>query len=184
VTVETRTHLDGDLAEQAWKLYDTAMAPLNQLAVQRHLMHRSEFNEVATDRRVDKVLTYDNDASLIGLATFTNHLDAVPLISPAYFEHHWPDLYREHRIWYIGFVVVADHARTSPAFVEAFAHYYRVAAAADGIIGLDVCAHNETTRRLPLIIALQLRRISDGNSRYRRADEQSYWIYDMNGRHL
>lgn len=183
VTVAFHPVLADDLAEQAWKLYYDAFAPLAALAVQRHVMYRAEFDAVMADPRVDKVLTY-SAGELVGLATFTNDLDAVPLISPAYYERRWPKLYAEHRIWYIGFVAVAEHARKSMAFLAAFRHYFEIADRADGIIGLDVCSHNELTARLPQVIGAQVRRLSDHTSRYERTDTQSFWTFDMKGNNL
>jgi hypothetical protein len=184
VTVDFHPQLDGDLAERAWKLYYEAFTPLAALAAQRHVMYRGEFDDVMADTRIDKVLTYDDAGELVGLATFTRDLDAVPLVSPPYFERRWPQLYAERRIWYIGFVAVAESARKSMAFLEAFRHYFAAADAVDGIIGLDVCSYNEVSFRLPQIIGANVRRLSDHTSRYERADTQSYWIYDMKGNHL
>lgn len=183
MTVDFLTHLDDELTEEAWKLYYECFSALATIAVQRHLMTRAEFGQVVDDERVSKVFTRDADGRLVGIATFTNDLDAVPLIAPAYFEHRWPDLYAGRRIWYIGFVAIAETADPA-AFTEAFAHYFRTAYDADGIVGLDVCTHNETVRRLPRVIGLQVQRLSGGISKYERADAQSYWIYDMKGDHL
>jgi hypothetical protein len=184
MTVDFMSRLDGDLAEDAWKLYYDCFAPLAIEAVQQHVMTRTQLDEVASDERVSKVLTRNDDGELVGLATFTNDLDAVPLISPAYFEHHWPELYAQRRIWYIGFVAVAEQARKSGAFIEAFGHYFRTAYDGNGIVGLDVCTYNEDVHHLPQIIGLQVRRLSGGASTYRRLDAQSYWFYDMRGEHL
>lgn len=183
-SVNFHTTLTGDLAEQAWKLYYGAFAPLNALAVQRHLMTRAEFDQVADDPRVDKVLTHDDAGELVGVATFTRDLDAVPLISPAYFERRFPDLYRRRAIWYIGFVAVTYRARKTPAFLNAFARYYEIAEAEDGIVALDVCAHNENAYHLPQTIARGVRRLSGGDGKAERADSQSYWLFDMRGNHL
>src|SRR5688572_13927439 len=73
------------LLEDAWTLYDAAFRELNGLAVQRHLMYRSEFDEVMRDQRVQKYLCMDDDDTLCGLSTYTNDLHAMPLISPQYF---------------------------------------------------------------------------------------------------
>lgn len=184
MTVDFHPTLAGDLAEQAWKLYSDAFTELNALAIQRHLMTREEFDAVLADPRVDKVLTHDDAGELAGVATFTRDLDAVPLISPAYFERRWPELYTERRIWYIGFVAVAERARKTGAFIEAFAHYYNRADAENGIVCLDVCSYNETAHRLPQSIAAWLRKLSGHRSAAERADTQAYWIFDMQGAHL
>lgn len=95
-----------DLMAEVWDLYYTTFHELNAFAVQRHLMFRSEFDEVMLDTRVQKYLCLADDGSVCGLSTYTNMLDAMPLISPAYFERRWPELFAQNRIWYCGFVAV------------------------------------------------------------------------------
>ena len=46
--------IDEDLHSAAWQLYQDCFEELNTLAVQRHMMYRSEFDEVMKDTRVDK----------------------------------------------------------------------------------------------------------------------------------
>ena len=80
---------DGDLRETLWKLYEDSFAELRSLAVQRHLMYRSEFDEVMDDPRISKYLALEDNGTPVGIATYTNDLEAVPLIAPEYFERHW-----------------------------------------------------------------------------------------------
>lgn len=186
-TLDTRTRLTGDTAEQAWKLYYECFAPLAILAVQRHVMTHEEFIDVAEDERVDKVLTYDPDGKLIGVATFTRDLEAVPLVSVAYFEHHWPELVAGRRIWYLGFVAVAGNGKLPAAFMEPFAHYFNEAAREHGMVGLDICAWNEDTKRLPQIIGANVKRLASrhgATGKFKLLDSQRYWLYDMLGEHL
>lgn len=180
MTVKFVQVLDGDLADSAWELYTAAFTELNRKAVQRHLMTRAEFDQVMADERVDKVLTLGDAGEMVGLSTFTNHLDAVPLIAPEYFEAHWPVHYAQQRIWYIGFVAVAPAAQGSGAFTEVFIEFHKIAAAVDGIVGLDVCVANEDVARLPRAIEIFLRRLSGGVSRATRIDRQNYWLFEMN----
>src|SRR5258705_13410869 len=74
--IDVRTDLVDEQLEQAWQLYDTAFRHLNALTVQRHLMYRSEFDEVMTDTRIEKWLAYSDDGVLLGLATYTNLFSA------------------------------------------------------------------------------------------------------------
>lgn len=184
MTVKFLDIVEGELAEAAWQAYESAFTELNALAAQRHLMYRSEFYEVMSDPRVDKVITLDDAGLLAGVATFTRDLDAVPLIAPQYFQRRWPQLYQQHRIWYIGFVAVAPAAQGSSAFTEAFTEYYRIAEAENGLVCMDICAYNEKTHRLPRAIQLQLHRLSAGASKTERADTQSFWVFDMRGETL
>lgn len=164
------------LIEDAWKLYHEAFRELNAFAVQRHLMYRDEFDEVMFDPRVQKYLCLDDDGSLCGLSTYTNHLDAVPLISPQYFERRWPRHYAERKIWYVGFVAVRDDAP-----VTTFSHLIAAmheTSTRDAITALDVCGRTDTVRHLPRSVRVLLRRIS-GSVRMERLDEQTYWMYEF-----
>jgi hypothetical protein len=166
------------LVEDAWSLYHEAFEELNAYAVQRHLMYRGEFDDVMRDRRVQKYLCLDDDDVLCGLSTYTNDLDAVPLISPQYFKRRWPQHYAERRIWYCGFVAVHPNGRAANAFAELVEAMYLVAATQNGIIALDMCRFNDGVRRLSRVVPLMLHRLS-GEVRTERMDEQSYWLYEF-----
>lgn len=164
--------------EHVWTLYHTAFRDLNAYAVQRHLMYRSEFDEVMNDQRVQKYLCFDDDDTLCGISTYTNVLTAVPLISPEYFARRWPQLYAEHRIWYCGFVAVHPESRNPNTFAELVEAMYRVAATQSGIIALDMCRQNEKQRHMARVVPLMLHRLS-GGVRTERMDDQSYWLYEF-----
>lgn len=170
--------LPRDLTAEAWTLYEETFRDLNAYAVQRHLMYRAEFDDVMGDDRVEKYLALDDDGALVGLSTYTNQLDAMPLISPAYFARRWPDLYATRRIWYCGFVAVHPRGQGGTAFGELVEAMYRVAAAQNGIIALDTCKHNNDTRHLDRVIPLMLHRLS-GEVRTERMDEQTFWLYEF-----
>lgn len=176
--------VDGDLAEDLWKLYETAFREVNALAVQRHLMHRGEFDEVMADRRVRKyVAREDGDPGpAVGLATFTNHLDAVPLVSPAYFERRWPHLYAKRRIWYCGFVAVVPGARGMPtdAYPQLVSAMFTTAAEQHAMIVLDLCDHNSKGRGMERSIPLMLHRL-DPDVATELLDRQSFWAYTPGG---
>jgi hypothetical protein len=167
-----------DLLETTWKLYYEAFHELNAYAVQRHLMFRGEFDDVMADSRVQKYLCIDDEASLCGLSTYTNDLDAVPLISPQYFERRWPRHYAERRIWYCGFVAVAPNGRAGNAFAALVEAMYREARRHDGIIGLDFCRFNDDARHMSRVVRLMLHRLS-GEVHAERMDEQQYWLYEF-----
>jgi len=178
MTIKLVDQVHESLIEEAWTLYYTAFHELNAYAVQRHLMYRHEFDEVMRDTRVQKYLCLDDEGVLCGLSTYTNDLDAVPLISPAYFERRWPQLYAERRIWYCGFVGVHPESSIRNAFSEMVEAMYLEAATQCGIIALDMCRFNDEGRRLSRVIPLMLRRLS-GNVRTERMDDQSYWLYEF-----
>jgi hypothetical protein len=164
------------LIEDAWELYHEAFKELNALAVQRHLMYRTEFDEVMLDSRVQKYLCLNDDGTLCGLSTYTNHLEAVPLISPQYFERRWPQHYAERRIWYVGFVAVQAGAPVT-TFASLIGAMHETSTR-DAITALDVCARTDEIRHLPRAVRVLLRRLS-GNVRMERLDEQSYWLYEF-----
>jgi hypothetical protein len=169
---------DEDLHEAVWKLYQDAFEDLNTMAVQRHLMYRDEFDEVMRDSRVHKYLALDDDGTVCGIATYTNELEAVPLISPPYFERHWPEHYASKRIWYIGFVAVSPQAQGREVFSLLVDQMYLVASAQNGVVGLDICTYNDDVRRMSHIFRLMVSRLSD-TMRFNRVDQQSYWLYEF-----
>jgi hypothetical protein len=164
------------LIEDAWQLYYEAFRELNAFAVQRHLMYRSEFDEVMLDPRVQKYLCLDDAGALCGLSTYTNYLEAVPLISPQYFERRWPRHFAERRIWYVGFVAVTAGApvTTFPNLIAAMHETSK----RDAITALDVCTRTDEVRHLPRAVRVLLHRLSGGVT-MERLDEQSYWMYEF-----
>lgn len=167
--------IEGSAVEDAWKLYYDAFRELNAAAVQRHLMYRTEFEDVVTDRRVQKYLCF-HEGELCGMSTYTNDLDAVPLISPQYFERRWPRHFAERRIWYVGFVAVKNDApvTTFPRLIAAM----HQTSTRDALTALDVCARTNDVRHLPRSVRVLLHRLS-GRVRMERLDEQSYWLYEF-----
>jgi len=170
---------DDELLESLWDLYYEAFKDLNSLAVQRHLMYRHEFDEVMRDQRVQKYVCLDDDGTLYGLSTYTNDLDAVPLISPQYFERHWPDHYAARRIWYVGFVAVDPQVQGKRhAFAELIEEMYLIAATQNGLVGIDVCSYNDGTLGLTRMFRKTVGRFSD-TMRFERIDQQSFWLYEF-----
>jgi len=169
---------DGDLHETAWKLYEESFAELRSLAVQRHLMYREEFDEVMRDTRISKYLALDDDGTLVGIATYTNDLDAVPLIAPEYFARFWPEHYAAKKIWYIGFVAVSPQSQGREAFGLLVEQMYLVASAQNGLVGLDICTYNDEVRHMSRIFRMMISRQAE-NMRFSRIDQQSYWLYEF-----
>lgn len=178
MTIKVVDELHDDLAETAWKLYYDAFRELNAYAVQRHLMYRSEFDDVMRDPRVQKYLCVDNDGRLVGFSTYSNDLFAMPLIAPEYFERRWPQLYAENRIWYCGFVAVDRNGGHASAFGELVEAMYLLAATQNGIIALDFCRFNDESHHMSRVVRLMLHRLS-GDVRAERMDEQNFWLYEF-----
>jgi hypothetical protein len=169
---------DEELLETAWKMYDDAFAELRSLAVQRHLMYRNEFEDVMRDTRISKYLALDDDGTLCGIATYTNDLEAVPLLAPEYFARHWPEHYAAKKIWYIGFVAVSPHAQGHEAFALLVEQMYLVASSQNGLVGLDICNYNDDVRHMSRVFRLMVRRLTP-NMRFTQIDQQSYWLYEF-----
>jgi hypothetical protein len=178
MNIKVVDELHESLIEEAWALYHEAFEELNAQAVQRHLMYRGEFDEVMRDRRVQKYLYFDDRGALGGLATYTNRLEAVPLISPQYFQRRWPRRYAERRIWYIGFIAVNPRGRALHALTEMVEGMRAVAAARNGIVGLDICRFNGDGRHMSRAIGLLVGRLA-GSPQVERADEQSYLLLEF-----
>ncbi len=162
--------------EETWLLYTRATEELRRAAVQRHVMLRAEFADVMGDERIWKYRGVSDAGEITALATFTNHLEALPLISPEYFEHRWPQRYAARSIWYIGFFVIDPAHRGSGIFERVIEHMWRQVVASDGIAMLDISRRNE---RVGLADAIHgvLESLTPG-MRASREDEQTYWLYE------
>lgn len=185
-TVEIVYDLAGELAETAWRLYEDQFRELDGIALQRHLMTQAEFAYLCRLSAVQKWLVYDPSGTLCGLATYTNNLHAMPLISPAYFARRWPFQYEQETIWYCGFVCVDSTDRgVFRALIRAM---YDQAAADEGIIALDYCAERgRLAQVVDRLLAAHARHrdewdidVEHPGAGYRgyEADHQSYWVYE------
>jgi hypothetical protein len=175
--IEVTTTVGVHLLEPAWRLYCDAFNELRATAVQRHVMYRDEFDAMMADIQVLKYVSAGPSGELDGLATFSNHLDAMPLISQEYFQQRWPEHFADRRIWYVGFVAVHPDNRGSGTFERIVEAMYRSVAGKRALVGLDVCRRNEDYG-LPHAITAVLESISTG-VRTQRVDEQSYWLYEF-----
>jgi ribosomal protein S18 acetylase RimI-like enzyme len=164
--------------EAAWALYEAAFDELRSVAVQRHVMDRADFDDVMRDRRVVKFVGEDPEHQrLCALATHTNVLDAMPLISPDYFRRRWPVHFARGRIFYVGFVAVHPDYRGAGVFELLVTEMYRTVATDDGVAVLDVSRRNEQDFQLPQAVLRVLQRVSP-TVRTERIDHQSYWAYE------
>ncbi|GAA0449876.1 hypothetical protein Aca07nite_43490 [Actinoplanes capillaceus] len=170
---------DDHLLEAAWTLYLDAFEELNALAAQRHLMYRAEFDEVMRDTRIDKYLALEADGTLSGIACYTNVLEAIPLISPQYFERHWPEHFAARRIWYIVFVAANPLGKGRDAFAQIVEQMYLVAATQNGMVGLDICTYNDEVKRMSKRFRLMVGRLCNNNMRFNQVDQQSFWLYEF-----
>jgi hypothetical protein len=176
--IEAMPALPDDRVEPAWQFYRETFDELRVHAVQRHLMHRTEFDEMMADKRFGKYLAVDAGGDIVGLSVMTSNLSALPLLSQDYFIHRWPEMYAEQRIFYIVFAGAVPGARGAGVFVRLLREMMGPLSAVDGMGMVDVCSHNELVRNLPEAIGRILGRV-DGRMRSRRLDSQSYWLYEF-----
>jgi GNAT superfamily N-acetyltransferase len=167
-----------DTSGQFWGLYESAFADLRAVAVQRHLMTPEEFTQVLEDERVIKYVISDAGRGRIGaLATMTNDLPAVPLISPDYFQRRYPELFAESRIWYVSFVAVHPDYQGTGAMAQMIGRMCQEVGDSGGVICVDICEH-ETRQRLSTAIE-QLGNTYTPGVRRTRLDAQVYWAYEF-----
>lgn len=162
-----------------WQLYQRAFAELRVTAAQRHVMLHEEFVTVLGDPRVIKYVVQDTARDrLSGLATMTNDLEAVPLISPEYFAHRYPGTVATASLWYVGFVAVDPDYQGTGTFGMIIGEACRRVAPSGGVICLDVSEGSEIVHHLPSAIERIGNTFAPGTTK-RRLDAQVYWAYQF-----
>lgn len=138
-----------------WPMYCQAFERVNRLAVQRHAMTYEEFTGTMLDEAIDKYVVTDPDGVVVALSVITNNLRAWPLISPEFFAHHYPELYEQDRIWYVGFVCTRRTPPRPPVstFADLIAAMAVPVVKAQGMSVMDYCGYNVDGRHLPLAAA-------------------------------
>jgi len=176
-----------DPTGELWALYERAFDDLRTLAVQRHVMNHAEFAALMADERVEKFVVTADDGALAALATMTNDLPVLPLISPEYFAHRWPELYAAGRVWYVSFVAVDPVHHNAGVMNRIIDRMCQQAGStgdgpADGGVGgvicVDICEYREFEQKLPTAIERQAGRHTPGVQR-QRLDAQVYWAYEF-----
>lgn len=176
--LHTAITVTGPLVDACWELYELAFDGLRITAVQRHLLSRVEFDGVLADQRVTKYIGVDDEGRCDALGTATTDLTAMPLVSPDYFAHRWPDLYAARRIWYVGFVAIRPDQQRGPLFGQIVRDVGRAAAAVGGLAVMDVSRAVSAGQRLPEVLDRFFTRLAPG-TRSIRLDEQTYWAYEF-----
>jgi hypothetical protein len=150
--VEIRAVVDGELRDEAWRLYSQSFEELRYLAVQRHVMYGDEFDAVMADPQVEKFLIWGADGSLQGLSTMTNQLSSMPLVSPEYFSRRWPERYQAGLIYYIGFLGVHPDSHGTGVFGDLVRAMTEPVSLVEGLAVIDVCTYNKDRLHLPRAI--------------------------------
>ena len=176
--VEVLGEFPPELLDEAWEFYRAMFTPLVTLSATRHLMFRQEFDALVADPRTISYVTRDA-GGVTGLAVMTDDLDAVPLISPPFFEARWPELYAQRRIIYCVFISAIPGPRGDGVFVDLQREIYgRMVAPVGGSVVLDICMYNEERLKLPWAVEGILTQIT-GGAQATRVDSQSYWLYEF-----
>ena len=176
----TVTDVDNDLMKHLWELYCDTFTPLAIEAIQRHVMFWDEFVSLIGDPNVTKYLAED-EHGLAALALLTTDLTAVPLVSPDYFQHHWPELYDDRRIFYVPFVCVRQQPKApTSTFAQLITDMSRPVAESRGIAVMDYCTAN-VERGLPKVSRAIISRAHGRDVPVTMADQQSFWTYDLTG---
>ncbi|MEV4282416.1 hypothetical protein [Actinoplanes xinjiangensis] len=179
--LEIMPELPAELLDESWDFYQDCFSDLQYLAVNRHLMYRSEFDEVMADRRIGKYVALDDeDGAVIGMGTLTNDLESIPLISAEYFRYHFPEMYEQRRLFYCLFAGSALGHRGQGVFVALQRAMYAPIGDVDGKVFFDICSYNEERHQLPRMIAVILSRAAEaGRAQPTRLDAQSFWMYEF-----
>ena len=163
-----------DLTAASWALYEDAFAPLRQRAVARQMMTEPEFAAELNDPRVWKYVALDADGELAGLTTLTDDVSTMPWISPEYFQHHYPDEWRRNAVFYIGATLVRPDMRRHQVFATMTKHVGMRVAATRGVLGYDICGHNDQDRARGLLFERILHRVARFS--VRPVDVQTYYV--------
>ena len=168
--------VDGDLREAAWDAYSDSFEELRAAAIQRHVMTREEFDEVMADPRVTIYLARHEDGAVSALASLTNDLSTMPLVSPDFFAARWPEHYSAGRCWYIGFVAVRPAFQATGVFANLVGTVAGTLGPRGGVLVLDVPKRNMEHFHVPQAV----KRIADHvvpDVSYEMVDAQGYWAY-------
>ncbi|SDD05880.1 hypothetical protein [Nocardioides lianchengensis] len=142
VRISVETDVDAETAATYYRLYVETFGHLATKAVARQLLHEDEFLEEMHDPRVSKYVAWDGD-DVIGLTTLTKHLETVPWISPAYFEHHYPEQWARDAVYYLGVTLVAKSRRESHVFQAMIAACTELILRERAVCAWDMCFYND-----------------------------------------
>lgn len=130
------------LVPTLWDIYITAFDQLRPMAAARQVLWREEFEQEMADPRVWKYLAFGADELPVGMATLTADLQTIPWISPQFYAERYPVEHARNALFYVPFVCTDPRrARAGAMWLLVQAFIERVAAA-EGVVGYDVCAYN------------------------------------------
>lgn len=160
------------MLQDLWDFYLTAFTPLEEEAMQSHVMELNTFINMCTDERVVKYLRLTEERAVTGMAVSTNidDIEAWPLVARNFFAKHWPDEYKRGAIWYVGFVATNGD---EGAFFELLAALAAPVKKVGGMAFMDFCGKREE-EGLPQA-AGRWAKADDPRAHLGRVDWQSFW---------
>lgn len=178
-TIECSRSPRADLLASFWPVYLESFGPLRVLAAARQVLTEDEFAAELDDRRVWKYVAVDTEGKLAGVTTLTDDLATLPWISPEYFQHHYPDQYERGAVFYIGLSLVRPNVRHLPIFARMITCMTERIAAANGVVGYDVCSYNDEQRPLAQVTGRLLNRVAPFD--LQAVDVQTYYVAEATG---
>jgi len=170
VTIETA--MNGEHAEDFYRLYLDAFEPLRTKSAARQVLHREEFMEDMQDPRVFKYVGWSSGRP-IALAIMTSHLETVPWISPEYFRARYPEYAERGAIYYLGFTLVHPASDTPRALEQMVEAGVRRLVEARAVCAFDVCDYNDVGRQFTERVTEMLHRLADVTVEH--LDSQRYY---------
>jgi len=177
--VEVVTDLSTQQVLSLYDLYLAAFAPLMTKAAARQVLNLSEFEAEMTDPRVVKCVAWAPDGQPIGLTTVTNDLESVPWISPEFYAARFPEHAARGAIYYLGFTLVHPKYRRSSVLANMMSAMLAPVVANRGVVGYDICEHNNTVLRFSTNIERLFRSLSDIATS--TVDTQTYYAMEFSG---
>lgn len=173
-SVHVVTRVDDETTQRYWALYQSTFGPLAVAAVNRHLLHKSEFMEVMEDERVDKYLVRDDlTGEALAMCTLTNHLETVTWVSAEYFAHHYPEHAARNGVYYLGFSLVGATRRRAQLFTQLITRVSRTLVAENAMCAYDICQHNNETIGLGNAVGAMIQSVAPID--VRAVDTQTYY---------
>jgi hypothetical protein len=163
-----------DLKESFWALYEESFAPLRIRAAARQVLTESEFAAEVNNPGVWKYIAIDSAGELAGLTTLTDDVSTMPWISPEYFEHSYPDEWRRKAVFYVGITLVRPDMRHDRVWAMMAKYVAQRVAAAGGVLGYDICSHNDQYRSLGRATAKLLNSVAPFD--VSAVDLQTYYV--------
>ena len=118
-------------------------------------------------------MAWEPSGEPIGLITLTRHLQAVPWISPEYFQARFPEQWARNAIYYLGYVLARPITRRTN-FLETISRLAIEPIVAErAVIAYDVCSYNDDVLGFSERIAHVARRFA--GSSVQKLDAQVYY---------